>query len=59
MKQQIEGNVVDSSYVGQNGWVEQTSLETGSQPDFDDTIRPFIGKRVLVTIEELPEKNDK
>lgn len=47
------GKFVDSSYEGQGGWVEETALETEDYSRLEDKIRPFLNKKVKVTIVEI------
>lgn len=53
MKMEFEGIFVDSSYEGYNGWVEETTLETLDNEPFNDIIKPYLGKKVKITIEEV------
>lgn len=53
MKDEFEAEVWEHSYNGWGGWVEEILVATTEGEDFEDRLKPFLGKKVKVTIEEI------
>lgn len=53
MKEDFEAEVNDTSYDGWGGWAEETTVSPTTGDDFQDRIKPFVGKKVRVIIEEI------
>lgn len=53
MKEEFEATIIKDSYVGRVGWVEDYIVEINSSTTFEDMVKPFEGKKVKITIEEI------
>jgi hypothetical protein len=53
LKEEFEAKIEENNYVGNMGWIEESSIEPTNGELFEDIIKKYQGKKVKITIQEL------